>query len=164
MSDKKIIILMAFSTIILLFGGVFFLTKNTATPEIKASQNAKAISKESSFDWGEIGLKDGNVEKTFEIKNDGTENLKLFGVTTSCMCTTAQLILDDKSSPKFGMHDKSSYVMEVPPGKTAKLKVVFDPAFHGPSGIGPINRQITVATNDPDNSEQKYMLTAVVRN
>lgn len=162
--NNKIILGLVLVTIVIITGAVFLLSGQEEKVEIDTSSKAKTTIDQSSYDWGEIGLNDGNVEKTFDIKNEGSENLKLFGVTTSCMCTTAQLILDDKSSPKFGMHDKSSYVLEVPPGETANLKVVFDPAFHGPSGVGPINRQITVATNDPNNPELKYMLTAVVRN
>lgn len=79
------------------------------------------------------------------------------------MCTTAQLIIGDTKSPEFGMHSKSAYVMEVPGGETAELKVVFDPAFHGPNGVGPINRQITVETNDPSSPVLNFMLTAMVR-
>ena len=63
------------------------------------------------------------------------------------------------------MHEKTPDVFEVKPGKTAELIVEFDPLFHGPSGIGPINRTITMDTNDANNSTLSFNLTAnVVKN
>jgi len=67
-----------------------------------------------------------------------------------------------QTSPKFKMHEKSSYVFEVNPGETAELIVEFDPAFHGPSGTGPINRTITMNTNDAKNPTLSFKLTAKV--
>jgi hypothetical protein len=106
-------------------------------------------------------MKDGIVTKEFEIKNTGNQTLKLFNVSTSCMCTTAKF----EGSPEiFGMHTKSNSVKEVAPHQSTKLQVIFDPAFHGPSGIGPITRQVSVQTNDPDHTELDFTLTAMVSN
>lgn len=167
MFNNKFTTLLIIITLVLFGGGVVFLSK-TGSSEADNSQtatdaNTKAVVEETSYDWGEIGINDGNVEKVFNIKNEGTGTLKLFNVVTSCMCTTAQLSLGDTKSPLFGMHTKSKYVLEVPSGQTAQLKVIFDPAFHGPSGIGPITRQIEVETNDPSTPQLSFMLTAVVR-
>jgi len=162
--DKKIIIglIGTFLAVIILAVVAFSLPEQGSETNLEASADAKAVTDEVRHDWGEIGINDGNVEKVFDIKNEGTEPLMLYGVFTSCMCTTAQLSLDEKSSPIFGMHDNSNYVLEVPPGKTVKLKVVFDPMYHGPSGVGPITRQIMVKTNDKNNPEMDFMLTANV--
>lgn len=151
-------------SIIALLGGATLLSKNESeTKEVVQNANTEVSLNETSYDWGNVGINDGNVEHIFEIKNDGSEALVLTDVTTSCMCTTASLILGEDESPAFGMHQKSDYKMEIPAGETAKLKVIFDPAFHGPSGVGPINRTITVSTNNPDKPELKFMLTAMVR-
>jgi len=160
--DKFVFVAIAL-TIIGLVGGVFLVSRIGEKESVELNTEVKAETTETSFDWGEIGINDGKVEKIFDIKNDGSEILKLSEVSTSCMCTTAQLISGENKSPEFGMHTKSSYMMEVPAGKSAQLKVVFDPAFHGPSGVGPITRQITVATNDPENPTLNFMLSAVVR-
>ena len=81
------------------------------------------------------------------------------------MCTTAQLKTAEQSSKKFGMHQKNSSVFEVNPGETAELLVEFDPAFHGPSGVGMISRTITMNTNDTKNPTLEFSLTAnVVKN
>lgn len=160
--NKILIILIAVG----LIGGYFYINNNSDTQnnvENISSEGARVFVEETSYKWRQVGINDGNVEKIFEIKNSGTETLVLSDVITSCMCTTAQLILSGEESPVFGMHSKSNYEMEVPAGETAELKVVFDPAFHGPGGVGPINRQIKVATNDLNNPELNFMLTAVVR-
>ncbi|MEK7558917.1 MAG: DUF1573 domain-containing protein [Patescibacteria group bacterium] len=162
MNDKKIIFLMIASATILLFGGVFFLTKTT-TPEIKASQNAKAyVSDPTSFDWGTIPMSKGNVVKSFTIKNTGADTLKLYNVKTSCHCTKAYITIDGADSPSFGMEGLSSWTGEVPKGTEAKLTAVFDPAFHGPAGTGPVNRFVSVETNDPANTKLTFTLTGNV--
>jgi len=60
------------------------------------------------------------------------------------------------------MHNKSAYVFEVPPQQEAKLIVVFDPAFHGPNGVGPIDRFVTVATNDPSQPQLQFSVKGIV--
>lgn len=161
MDDKKFILGVVAATVVFLGGGIFLAFK-MASPQIQATVGAKASVSETSFDWGTINIDGGKVEKSFEIKNTGSQTLKLFGVKTSCDCTTAQLLMGNTISPVFGMHTESSYILDVPPGETANLKVIFDPAYHGPQGVGPAIRQITVSTNDPDNQRFNFMLTAMV--
>src|SRR3989344_4143538 len=161
MNEKNFLIGIIIFIIVAVLGGFYFASR-TGNSQVKANTQAKAKVTDAFFDWGKIGINKGSVEKVFEIKIEGKELLTLSNIATSCMCTTAQLILGDKKSPAFGMHAKSDYILEVPPQKSAKLKVVFDPAFHGPNGVGPINRQVTVATNDPENPELNFMLTAMV--
>lgn len=163
MNDRKFIILMLVSTMILLFAGIFFLTKTTSTPQIIASQNAKAyVADPTSFDWGPVTMSKGNVTKVFTIKNTGTDTLKLYNVKTSCHCTKAYVSISGTDSPSFGMDSLSSWIGEVPKGAEAKLTVIFDPAYHGPQGIGPINRFVSVETNDRANSKLTFTLTGIV--
>lgn len=163
MNDKKIIIAMIISTIALLFGGIIFLTKTTNTPQIIAAPNAKAyVPDPTSFDWGTIPMYKGNTTKTFTIKNTGTDTLKLFNVKTSCHCTKAYVTVNENDSPSFGMDSLSAWIGQVLAGKEAKLTVVFDPAFHGPQGTGPINRFVSVETNDKANAKITFTLTGTV--
>lgn len=163
MNDKKIIIVMIASTIVLLFGGIFFLTKTTTTPEIKASQNAKAyVGESTSFDWGTIPMSKGNAVKTFTIKNTGTDTLKLYNLKTSCHCTKAYVTINGVDSPSFGMDSLSSWTGEVLRGKEAQLTAVFDPAYHEPAGTGPVNRFVSVETNDSANTKLTFTLTGNV--
>jgi hypothetical protein len=152
-----------FGTLLLLVGVVFLSGKTPLSAQVETEVGAKVlIVNDAMHDWGTIGIKNGDVEHEFEIKNEGTETLKLYNISTSCMCTSAQLFQTDDKSPVFGMHDSSNYTMEVEPGENATVKVVFDPMAHGPSGVGPITRQVTVMTNDPDNKKITFTLKALV--
>lgn len=149
-------------TVLILIGAVYFGSKIGAMSQVTPDSQVSVMVKENRYDWGTIDINGGIVSKSFTIKNNGSAPLKLYDVKTSCMCTTAQLKTSSKASPKFGMHEKSLYVFEVNPGETAELIVEFDPLFHGPSGIGPISRTITMSTNDPDNPTLLFQLTANV--
>jgi hypothetical protein len=152
------------ATVLLIAGGVYWAGKVTAEPEVQVSQEAKAEVGETSYDWGEIPINGGNVYKSFTVKNAGQGELQLYDVKTSCMCTEAQVVVGDETSPEFGMHGNSSWVSRVPAGGEAEVKVRFDPAYHGPSGVGAITRLVTVKTNDADHPELEFNLAAVVTN
>lgn len=159
MNEKKVLIACGLFTLLVVGGGVFFLGKQPAAVQVNSSQNAKAsVVEEKNYDWGQIPYSGGKVSKSFTIKNTGTDKLTLSNIQTSCMCTNASVIIDGKSSPEFGMHSTSSWVGEVMPGKDAQLLVVFDPAFHGPSGVGIIDRLVEVGTNDSNNAKLEFHL------
>lgn len=162
MTEKKIIIGVVLFTLLILIGGIVALSGSSTSTTISASQNAKVSIDQKTYDWGTINMKDGNVSKTFVIKNAGTDILKLTKIKTSCHCTKAQVIINEVASPSFGMNTVSPWVGEVAPGNEAQLNIVFDPAFHGPNGVGPITRYISVDTNDPNNSTLEFTLTANV--
>ena len=156
MNDKKVIIIFIIATILIIGGGVYILAGSTTTQNAKVSFDTKV------HDWGTIPYGGGNVSKIFTIKNTGSDILKLTNIKTSCMCTKAYLEIDGITSPAFGMHDSSSWVGEVLPGGETKLNVVFDPTFHGPTGVGPVERLILVETNDANNSRLEFSLKGVV--
>ena len=165
MSEKNLTQVLILGTLILL-GGIFYINRqsNNLAPEVvESTALSEAVASSLNHDWGDIGINDGKVAKTFQIQNNGSEDLALTNVATSCMCTTAQLSIGDESSPIYGMHTNSTYMLKIPSGETADLRVVFDPAYHGPTGTGSITRQVKVATNDPDNSELIFTLTADVK-
>ncbi len=60
------------------------------------------------------------------------------------------------------MNNVLSWIGEVSPGQEAQLEVIFDPAYHGPQGVGPINRLVAVETNDKSNSRIEFSLTGTV--
>ena len=157
MKQRTVLIILGIITLTILGLGAWVLSRPVGI-EVEKSDQAKVEVTEKTYDWGEIKINGGNVQKVFLIKNTGVGILKLSGVSTSCMCTTAQVIIDGKGSPFFAMHQKSSWVGEIPVGKEAELKIVFDPAFHGPSGIGAMTRQIEIETNDMDNPKLEFVL------
>lgn len=162
MNDKKIIIGFVVLTFLILGGGVYFLSVAINPAVVTSSQNAKASVAQKTYDWGQIDYNGGNVSKTFVIKNSGSDVLRLTNVKTSCTCTKAQIVIDNQSSPYFSMHGTSSWTGEVSPGKEAVLAVIFDPAFHGPSGVGPIERLVSIETNDANNPRLEFSLKGVV--
>lgn len=163
MNEKKFIILFVLATIVIMVGGVFWVSSATSTVSVNVSANAKAtIIDPTSFDWGQIPMFNGTVSKVFRIKNTGTDTLKLFNIRTSCHCTTAQVTTPTDESPLFKMDSLSSWVGTVAPGKVAKLTVVFDPAFHGSAAIGPITRYINVETNDKAEQKLTFTVTGTV--
>lgn len=162
MADKKIIIGLIVLTMLILGGGVYFLSSTATSTQVIPSQNVKVEIPERTFDWGNIPYSGGNATKTFTIKNTGTGVLQLSGVKTSCTCTKAQVTIDGKGSPYFSMHSTTGWVGEVAPGKEAQLLVIFDPAFHGPSGVGPVERLISLETNDIQNPKIEFSLKGVV--
>lgn len=162
MSDIKLIVWVIVFSVIIMVGGVFINAKVSTPRNVSFNNNAKLQVDKTSYDWGNISMQKGKVEATFSIENTGVGDLKLYNVSTSCHCTTAQLFLNGVGSPLFGMNTKSAYVMVVPKGAKAELKVVFDPAFHGPNGVGAISRRILVSTNDSSNAQLEFSLTALV--
>ncbi len=123
-------------------------SSNTPKQDVTLSQNAKLEVPEKTFDWGVIKYSGDKATKTFVIKNIGSDPLKIYNVKTSCACTSANLTIDGKISPKFDMHTKSSWVGELSANKEAILSVIFDPTFHGPTAVGPMERLISMQTND----------------
>ncbi|MEK7521904.1 MAG: DUF1573 domain-containing protein, partial [Patescibacteria group bacterium] len=114
------------------------------------------------FDWGRIDYSGGKVKANFSIKNQGGGTLKLRNVRTSCHCTQARVTIEGSASPYFGMNSVSSWVGEVAPAGEANLEVVFDPAYHGPGGIGPINRFVEVETSDKNNKKLEFVTRGIV--
>lgn len=149
------------SLLILVLGLV--LTSKSMAPVLKQNEKASIeILGERSYDWGKININGGNVEKIFKIKNTGSADLEVTNFKTSCLCTEAEVIIDGKASPAFGMHTTSSWKGAIKPEQTADIKVVFNPIFHGPQGTGPITRLVSFNTNDSNNSNIEFTLTGNV--
>lgn len=161
MNEQKVIVGFIIATLLILGGGVWILSK-ASSPQVVASVEAKLVAEEKTFDWGQIPYSGGDATKTFTIKNNGNGVLKLFNIKTSCACTQAQVNIDGVNSPYFGMHTTSGWMGEVQPGKEAQLKVIFDPDFHGPSGVGPVERLVVAETNDVTSPKIEFSLKGVV--
>lgn len=162
MNNKTIILSLVGLSLVILIGGVMLVSRAPRPPEIIASPEAKIEVQDTNYDWGRLSIDGGNVEKVFSIKNVGSGTLELANVKTSCLCTEAQVTINGEKSPFFGMHASSSWFGRLDPGAEAQLLVIFDPAYHGPSGVGQITRLVTVETNDPEHPKLEFTLTAEV--
>ncbi len=102
---------------------------------------------EATYDFGTVSMAAGNVSHRFVVRNSGTGPVTVRRITTSCMCTTATLENGGERSGPFGMqgHDALPDISQViAPEQQAFLDVVFDPAAHGPSGVGRISRTVAI--------------------
>ncbi|MBI2063998.1 MAG: DUF1573 domain-containing protein [Candidatus Yanofskybacteria bacterium] len=142
--------LISVATIIVLFGGLIWLSRNeTGNGEANISQSGGGTlsAEEISFDFGAISMANGKVSHIFKIKNESGEPAMISKIYTSCMCTEATLTRGDKKSGPFGMpgHSGIPKINEtINPGESVDVEAVFDPAAHGPSGVGLADRVVFV--------------------
>ena len=85
------------------------------------------------------------VSHDLAVRNEGTGDLVVESLTTSCSCTKATL------EP-----------MTIPAGGTGTLHVEFDSGFHGPDLTGPLIRQVFINSNDPEQPELVVELSVIV--
>lgn len=131
---------------------LFTLTALFIWQSLGASQNQKASagylsSRESSFDFGTISMAKGKVNHGFQVTNTSSSPVALREMTTSCMCTEAEMIMNDgRMMGPFGMPGHggpmNSLNENIPPGESFVINVTFDPAAHGPAGVGAVIREI----------------------
>lgn len=83
--------------------------------------------------------------RTIEIplQNLGEKDLIIEAVSTSCGCTQATI------TPAT-----------IAPGESAVLEVQFDSGAHGPEENGPVMRQVFIASNDANEPEIEFRITA----
>ncbi len=152
MKYKEIIIgvLSAAAVLGLLF---FFASPRADEPAPAASAGSGApglaagtlVPAEASFDFGSISMAKGKVSHTYLIRNTSDAPVLIRKMYTSCMCTEASLTLAGQKLGPFGMPGHAlvpSINQKVGPGEEISVEAVFDPAAHGPAGLGRINRAV----------------------
>ncbi len=118
-----------------------------ARPGPTQTASAGFSSSESQFDFGSISMAAGKVTHRYYLANRGAGPIEIKKLYTSCMCTTAELVKGIRRFGPFGMQghtDIPSINQSFVPGERAYVEVVFDPAAHGPAGVGPIERVVTI--------------------
>ncbi len=136
------------------FASFLFLKGKLGGEKVSYATNSDVVEiTPSSEDLGNVPINGGVIERDYEIKNTANKPVRLNKIVTSCMCTSAMVTSGDKSTKFFGMEmpgDKNALVnMDIPAGGTAKVTVKFDPAAHGPSGVGPFERVVSLNFLDP---------------
>ena len=103
-----------------------------------------------NYDFGNIGIKKGFVNHEYVLENKSDKIIKISEVSTSCMCTSAKLEVSGKTYGPFGMPGHGGGFTKagiiVNPGEKAVVNATFDPAAHGPAGIGEVQREIYINT------------------
>lgn len=123
--------------------------RTTTTPPSGQVASGKTIGgltvSEEGYDFGSISMAKGKVSHAFSVKNTADGPIVIAKLSTSCMCTTATLTVDGTRKGPFGMPGHGiipKINQSIGPGKEAEVEVVFDPAAHGPSGVGRIDRLV----------------------
>lgn len=133
---------------------------NVATPLNTTSVLSLA---ESSYDFGSVSMAKGVVTHDFVITNDSGEVVDIGEVWTSCMCTEAFLEVGNNEVGPFGMPGHGSVKKantQIQPGEKFALRAQFDPAAHGPAGVGPIKRDVYLMVGE--NEKVTVSFTATV--
>ena len=123
------------------------LAKTQPPHQAQPVRPASLVSLKPSVDLGTVSMAAGNVPFRYLIKNAAAEPLDINRISTSCMCTTATLVTASERKGPFGMpgHGRPNATkVRLAPGELANVEVVFDPAAHGPSGLGRIERTVTL--------------------
>lgn len=115
------------------------------------------------YDLGNVPYGGGIVTREFKLENRGESPLKINSIKTSCGCTEAQLIYNRGESKKFGMNPNNLvWSQTIGSGEQATLKVFYDPAAHGPEGVGPFRRKIWITSTDSSNEEAEVSIEGTV--
>lgn len=105
------------------------------------------VEEAGNYDFGTISMAAGEVKHQFKIKNMSGEPVMIDKIYTSCMCTTAELTVRGEQFGPYGMpgHGVIPKINQIiNPSEEAIVEVVFDPAAHGPAGVGRIQRTVTI--------------------
>ena len=135
---------------ILVLGGLIWMARPDAESQSQApttSSGVLAVEESNAYDFGSISMAAGKVSRQFTIRNTGSETVTISKMYTSCMCTTATLITASGQFGPVGMPGHGvipSINLKINPNDEAIVNVVFDPAAHGPAGVGRIQRIVTL--------------------
>ena len=139
---------------VVLIGGLIWLGQpgaNTSSGQTNKNPAADSLKiEETNFDFGTVSMANGKVNHTFKITNTGSEPVTMSKLFTSCMCTTASLMVGNDKFGPFGMQGHGfipSIKGVIQPNQEANVEVVFDPNAHGPAGVGKIQRVVTLENN-----------------
>lgn len=136
---------------LLILGSLYFLSRPKASENSKAGGQSPLQSLEPNFDFGTISMGTGVVQHSYKVKNSSENPIEIKKIYTSCMCTEASLVHGQERHGPFGMpgHGIVPSVNEtLAPGAEVEIEAVFDPAAHGPAGIGRVEREIFVETRE----------------
>lgn len=105
------------------------------------------------YDFGTISMADGKVKTDYMVSNIGSNPNTIKKVFTSCMCTSVTLKINENYFGPFGMpgHGVLNPIQQtLEPGQKITVSATFDPAAHGPAGVGTVSRNIVIETEESE--------------
>lgn len=137
--------------IAVIIAGFVLLTNSKGSQNQNVGQSQILGLESQTHDFGTLSMAKGKVTHDYKLKNDSQTQITIKKIYTSCMCTGALLIKGAKNLGPFGMpgHAPIPSVNEnLAAGSEATVQVIFDPAAHGPAGVGKVERVVTLETSE----------------
>lgn len=153
---------------ILVVGGIIWIARpgsqrNTASVSSSMKSNgALTVEETNNYDFGVISMAAGAVKHAFKIKNTSSDAVTIKKIYTSCMCTNAIL---EKAGKRFGPYGMPGHAFipsinqTINSGEEAIVETIFNPAAHGPAGIGLIERTVYIENNAGEPIELLFAAT-----
>ena len=131
----------------------------TASQETANANVGTLVADEPSFDFGTISMAAGKVTRVVKVRNSGSNPVTVKKLYTSCMCTAVSMMKDGQTYGPFGMPGHGvvpSIDQTLNAGQEVEIAVTFDPAAHGPAGVGKISRVVYLDNNAGKPFEIKF--------
>ena len=122
-------------------------TESAMSSQADVAVKSALSAPETQYDFGVVQMKNGKVSHRFKVVNPTDKDLTAEYLSTSCMCTTAYIVDDKLQNRAYGMEGMGSSgkaKMLFKPQESREIEVVFDPNAHGPAGVGPLQRFVTL--------------------
>ena len=151
MNSKTLQTIILIAGIIGVIAGLLYLSSRQQTKDSSFVELEGITLSETNFDFGNVSMAKGIVTHDYILTNVGGEFITMDNAYTSCMCTTATIIIGGEVVGTYGMpgHGGSMSVgRDIEPAGEAVIRVAFDPSAHGPAGIGRIDRIVRIETDD----------------
>lgn len=150
-SRKVLYAVLAVVVIAIIIAAVFLMAPPPGEPDIQVDP--------LSYDFGTMPQEARTTR--IIISNEGDSSLKITGIGTDCVCTSAVFTVGGRVSPVFRMPDPSVQWSEtLLPGQTGYLDVTYDPSIV--NHFGQTTRVVNIDSNDPDTSRVQVVITAIV--
>lgn len=140
-------------TAVFVLGGLIWIARpdsQNSTVLSTRSNGTLIVEEGNNYDFGTISMAAGKVKHQFKIKNTSSEAVNIKKMYTSCMCTTATLTVRSKQFGPYGMPGHGAIPkinQSINSNEEVIVEIIFDPAAHGPAGVGRIQRTITIENN-----------------
>ncbi len=156
--QKKKLTIFGVLIIIILLGSMFYYFKSISLKDAPIIEITP-----SSYNFGTVSQAKGTVNAEVTITNKGASDLIINNIDTSCGCTSASIIYNGVEGPKFSMSmhgtNPKNWKQVIPPGKTAKLKVDYNPNVHR-NLRGAVTRSVFIFSNDPRHRNKEMKISA----
>ncbi|MCL4405574.1 DUF1573 domain-containing protein [Patescibacteria group bacterium] len=146
--NKKVIIVILIIAFALVGLVMWSYSRVGESTQVQLNTPSQLTVSETLYDFGALSMANGKVDHLFHITNPTDKDISINNIQTSCMCTTAYFVNGTSKDGPFGMPGMGGSTAAnetIPAHGTKDVDVVYDPAAHGPAGVGNIDRFIYIS-------------------